>query len=85
MQEPARLGEVTFRLCRLMLARKVLWDEDLGLDIDQLASALQSAPALVERAVAALDAEGWVALDAGGDRPVLTDAGVAAILGRDRR
>ncbi len=79
--DPARLGEVTFRLCRLMLARKVLWDEDLGLDLQQLADALQSPPEVVQRAVAALDAEGWIELDGGGDRPVLTAAGITAIRG----
>jgi len=64
-----------------MLARKVLWDEDLGLNLQQLAEALQTTPEVVRHAVAALDAEGWIELDGGGDRPVLTEAGISAIRG----
>ena len=75
-------AEVMFRLCRLMLARKVLWDEDIGLDLQQFASALDSTPATVAEILGAMQREGWVVVDARGECPSLTPSGVAAILGR---
>jgi hypothetical protein len=78
------LAEVTFRLCRLMLARKVLWDDDAGFEIAQLAVALEAPSATVVTVLSALHGEGWVVVDADGGRPSLTASGVSAILGRSR-
>ena len=80
--EADRIGEVTFRICRLMVARRVLWDEDIGLGIDKLAEAVGASPELVSRALRELDGEGWIVLDESGEVPALTDLGVSSILGR---
>lgn len=77
-------AEATFRLCRLLLARKVLWDDEPGLSLGQLAAALDTTTAMVAEIVGALSREGWVTVDAAGERPVLTTRGVAAIIGRPR-
>lgn len=78
------LAEVTFRLCRLLLARKVLWDDDAGLDVARLAEALNTTISRVIEVVTALCREGWVVLGTDGASPSLTTAGMSAILGRDR-
>lgn len=79
-----RIGEVTFRLCRLMLARKVLWDDDTGFAVEKLAETLEAPFEVVSRALGALSAEGWVDFDASGEQPSLTERGVAAIRGQRR-
>ncbi len=68
-----------------MLARQVLWDEAAGFAVEKLAETLDAPLEVVARALGALDAEGWVAFDATGEKPTLTDRGVAAIRGRRRR
>lgn len=86
LQTPAvdgPLASLAFRLCRMILARKVLWDEDVGFDIPQFAAALDADPAAIREVLAALRREGWVVPEVGGERPILTDRGLAALLGRD--
>ncbi len=80
VEEP--LADVAFRLCRMMLARKVLWDEDIGFDVAQFAQALDTRPSVVRKVLQGLRAEGWIVLESEGERPVLTDRGLAAVLGR---
>jgi hypothetical protein len=80
------LAHVTFRLCRMMLARKVLWDQDFGFEAPEMARALATTTAVVEEILENLDREGWIvrshAPAAGGCRLALTERGTAAILGR---
>jgi hypothetical protein len=76
------LATLAFRLCRMILARKVLWDEDVGFDIPQFAAALDAEPSAVREVLAALCHEGWVVPEVGGERPILTERGLAALLGR---
>lgn len=65
-----------------MLARKVLWDEDIGFDVAQFAQALDSSPSVVREVLQGLRTEGWVMLESGGERPIMTERGLAAVLGR---
>lgn len=78
------LADVAFRLCRLMLARKVLWDDEEGLAVEQIAAALDTTAMVIDEVVRALKIEGWVTTDSSGENPVLTPLGVSAILGRQR-
>jgi hypothetical protein len=78
----APLASLAFRLCRMILARKVLWDEDVGFDVAQFAAALDAEPSAIREVLAALRREGWVVPEVGGERPILTECGLAALLGR---
>lgn len=75
------LAHVTFRLCRMMLARKVLWDQDIGFAAPELARALSTTTEVVEEVLGALEREGWI-VRSDGARLALTERGTAAILGR---
>ncbi len=66
----------------MMLARKVLWDEDIGFDIAQFSKALDTTPAVVSEVLNGLEREGWVVIEPNGERPILTDRGRDALLGR---
>ncbi len=77
------LARVTFRLCRFMLARKVLWDENCGFQLPELARALTTPEPVIEEIVTSLAREGWVTRCVDDDgRLMLTERGAAEILGR---
>ncbi len=75
-------GQIAFRLCKMMLSRKVLWDEDVGFDIPQFATALGADSTVVAEVLHCLEREGWIVRAEDGERPILTDYGVASLLGR---
>lgn len=66
-----------------MLARKVLWDENCGFRLPELAHALTTPEPVIEEVIASLAREGWVTRCVEDDgRLELTERGAAEILGR---
>ncbi len=75
------VSQIAFRLCKLLLARRVLWDE-YGLGVEELAKTLGTSAGSVREALGDLESEQWVDLCADRSSAALTEKGVVAILGR---
>ena len=80
--EGGEVSQVAFRVCKLLLARRVLWDED-GIAVERMVEMLGATPSLLRQALGDLAGEEWVALDDKMTSAGLTEKGVAALLGRE--